>query len=169
MLTIWSLVPLPFLKPAWTSGSPQKPGLEDFEHYFASMWDECNCVIVWAFFGIAFLWNWNENWPFPVLWPLLSFPNLLAYNWYYQIFWSNPTDFNFYPVFDRQSACFPSKFVCWNLIPKERYLKVGSLGDDVLMTVEASWMSFAPLCETSERSLAPFTTWKHREKVPSMN
>ena len=32
-----------------------------------------------AFFCIAFLWNWNENWPFPVLWPLLSFPNLLAY------------------------------------------------------------------------------------------
>ena len=43
------------------------------------MWDECNCVVVWVFFGIAFLWNWNENWPFPVLWPLLSFPNLLAY------------------------------------------------------------------------------------------
>ena len=29
--------------------------------------------------GIAFLWDWNENWPFPVLWPLMSFPNLLAY------------------------------------------------------------------------------------------
>ena len=43
------------------------------------MWDECNCVVVWAFFGIAFLWDWNENWPFPVLWPLLNFPNLLAY------------------------------------------------------------------------------------------
>ena len=56
-----------------------KPGLEDFEHYPASMWDECNCVVVWTFFGIAFLWDWNENWPFPVLWPLLSFPNLLAY------------------------------------------------------------------------------------------
>ena len=56
-----------------------KPGLENFEHYFASMWDECNCVVVWAFFGIAFLWDWNENWPFPVLWPLLSFPNFLAY------------------------------------------------------------------------------------------
>ena len=25
------------------------------------------------------LWDWNENWPFPVLWPLLSFPDLLAY------------------------------------------------------------------------------------------
>ena len=56
-----------------------KPGLENFEHYFACMWDECNCVVVWAFFGVAFLWDWNENWPFPVLWPLLSFPNLLTY------------------------------------------------------------------------------------------
>ena len=56
-----------------------KPGLENFEHYFASMWDECNCAVVWRFFGIAFLWDWNENWHFPVLWLLLSFPNLLAY------------------------------------------------------------------------------------------
>ena len=55
-----------------------KPGLENFEHYFTSEWDECNCTLVCAFFGIAFLWDWNENWPFPVLWPLLSFPNLLA-------------------------------------------------------------------------------------------
>ena len=56
-----------------------KPGLENFEHHFASMWDECNCAVVWAFFGIAFLWDWSENWPFPVMWPLLSFSNLLAY------------------------------------------------------------------------------------------
>ena len=55
-----------------------KPGLENFEHYFASVW-EYNCAVVGAFFGIAFLWDWNENWHFPVLWPLLSFPNLLAY------------------------------------------------------------------------------------------
>ena len=52
--------------------------LKDFEHFFASMWNECNCVVVWAFFGIAFLCNWNENGPSPVLWPL-SLPNLLAY------------------------------------------------------------------------------------------
>ena len=56
-----------------------KPGLKNFEYYFASLWDECNCAVVWTFFGIAFLWDWNENWSFPVLWPLLSFPNLLAY------------------------------------------------------------------------------------------
>ena len=56
-----------------------KPSLENFEHYFARMWDECNCAVVWAFFGIAFLWDWNENWLFPVLRPQMSFPNLLAY------------------------------------------------------------------------------------------
>ena len=79
MLAMWSLVPLPFLKPAWTSGSSRtvhvllKPGLENFEYYFTNVWDECDCAVVWGFFGIAFLWDWNEHWPFPVLWPLLSF------------------------------------------------------------------------------------------------
>ena len=38
-----------------------KPGLENFEYYLTSVWDECNCVVVWAFFGIAFLWDQNEN------------------------------------------------------------------------------------------------------------
>ena len=56
-----------------------KPGLENFEHYFTIMWDECHCAVVWAFFWIAFLRDWNENRHFPVLWSLLSLPNLLAY------------------------------------------------------------------------------------------
>ena len=41
-----------------------KPGLENFEHYFANVWDEYKCVVVWTFFGIAFLWDWNEKWTF---------------------------------------------------------------------------------------------------------
>ena len=56
-----------------------KPQLENFEPYFAIVWDECNCAVIWTFFHFALLWNWNGNWPFPVLWPLLSFSNLLAY------------------------------------------------------------------------------------------
>ena len=76
-LAIWSLIPLPFLipflNPTWASGSSRfmycwSLGLENFEHYFASMWNECNYEVVWTFFGIAFLWDWNENWPFPILW-----------------------------------------------------------------------------------------------------
>ena len=62
-----------------------KPGLENFEHYFTSVWDERSYAVAWTFFGIAFLWDWTENWPFPVLWPLLSFPNLLAY-WVQQFY-----------------------------------------------------------------------------------
>ena len=73
---------LPFLNPAWTSGSSQ------FTYCWSLAWrilsitllacEMSNCEVVWASFGIAFLWDWNENWPFPVLWPLLSFPNLLT-------------------------------------------------------------------------------------------
>ena len=32
-----------------------RPSLENYEYYFASVWDECSCAVVWAFFGIAFL------------------------------------------------------------------------------------------------------------------
>ena len=60
MLAISPLVPLPFLKPAWAFGHSQVTYywslawriLSVWE--FTSMWDECNCVVVWAFFGIAF-------------------------------------------------------------------------------------------------------------------
>ena len=74
MLAIWSLVPLPFLNTSkFTVHILLKPGLENFEHFFTSVWDECNCLsILWHYlFG-----DWNGNWPLPVLWPLLSFPNL---------------------------------------------------------------------------------------------
>ena len=56
-----------------------KPGLENFEHYFTSLWDACNCAVVWAFFGIAFLWDWNQSdlfqscghcWVFQICWPI---------------------------------------------------------------------------------------------------
>ena len=33
-----------------------KASLEDFENYFAGIWNECNCAVVWTFFGIILLW-----------------------------------------------------------------------------------------------------------------
>ena len=85
MLAIWSLAPLPFLKPSgtivnirkFTAHVLLKPGLENFEHYFTSVWDECNCEVVWALFGIAFLWDWNENWLF----------QSCGHCWVFQICW----------------------------------------------------------------------------------
>ena len=29
-----------------------RSSLENFEHYFASVWNECNCVVVWTFIHI---------------------------------------------------------------------------------------------------------------------
>ena len=50
--------------PFWSSQFTYCWNLENFEHYFASVWDECNCV--WTFLGIAFLWDWNKNLSSPV-------------------------------------------------------------------------------------------------------
>ena len=52
--------------------------MKDFEHYLASMGNECNCLVIWTFFATALHWEWNEDWHFPVLWPLLSLSNLLV-------------------------------------------------------------------------------------------
>ena len=56
-----------------------KHSSKNFEHSLPSMWNERHYMIVWTFVGIALLWDWNESLPFPVLCPLLSGPNLLAY------------------------------------------------------------------------------------------
>ena len=44
-----------------------KPGLENLDHSFGSVSDECSCVVVWALFGIAF-WEleWKLIFPSPV-------------------------------------------------------------------------------------------------------
>ena len=60
-----------FLNPAWTSGSSRFTFCWSLAWRILSVtlfaWDECNCAVVWTFFGIAFLLDWNENWPFPCL------------------------------------------------------------------------------------------------------
>ena len=38
-----------------------KPSLKDFEYNLISVQNEQNCAVVWSFFGIALLWDWNKN------------------------------------------------------------------------------------------------------------
>ena len=87
LATPWKLQPTRLLRPWDFPGKSTGVGCHCL--LCTSMWDECNCEVVWAFFGIAFLWDWNENWPFLVLWPLLSFPKLLAY--WVQHYWNSFT------------------------------------------------------------------------------
>ena len=54
-----------------------KPSYENFEHYFAKMWVEGHCVVVWTLLGIAFLWiriktvifqSCGHCWVFEICW-----------------------------------------------------------------------------------------------------
>ena len=54
-----------------------KPGLENFEHYFANMWNECNCVVVWTFLVLPFFGirmkpdlfqSFGHCWVFQICW-----------------------------------------------------------------------------------------------------
>ena len=53
-----------------------KPSLKDFEHYLASLWNECNCAIVSTFFDTPLLWDWKTDlfqyyghcWVFQICW-----------------------------------------------------------------------------------------------------
>ena len=55
-----------------------KPGFENFEHYLTSMWDECNCAVVWAFLALPFFrigmktdlfQSCGHCWVFQICWP----------------------------------------------------------------------------------------------------
>ena len=56
-----------------------KPGLENFEHYFPSVWDECNCAVFehsfsFSFFGIGMKTDLFQScghcWVFQICWYL---------------------------------------------------------------------------------------------------
>ena len=83
ILAVWYMISLPFLNSLYiwkiSVHVLLKPNLKDFEHNLVSMWNEHSCMIVETFFGIALFCDWNENLLFPVLWSLLSFPNLFTY------------------------------------------------------------------------------------------
>ena len=82
ILTIWSLVPLPFLNTVCTSGSSWftycwSLAWRIFEHYLASMWNKHNYVVVWVFFGTDLLWiemktdlfqSCHHCWVFQICW-----------------------------------------------------------------------------------------------------
>ena len=57
-----------------------KPSTQDLKHDVTSMEDGCNCPMVSTFCSTTLLGNWDEDRPFPVLWPLLGLPDLLT-NW----------------------------------------------------------------------------------------
>ena len=165
ILAILSLVPLPFLNPAWTPGSSR------FMYYCRLAWRilsiTCesvrwvHCTIVWRFFGISFLWDCSEYWPIPVLWPLLSFLNLLAYwvqhfrAWSFKI-WNSSAGIPLPPV---------ALFVV--MLPKAHLtLDTRMSGSRWVITpswLSGSWRSF--LCSSSVYSCHLYAIHKNKLKM----
>ena len=81
MLEIWSLVPLPLWNPTFTSGSCQFTWSLAWKILSIALLacEMSTNTVIWTFFCIFFVRDWNENLSVPVLWPLLSFPNVLTY------------------------------------------------------------------------------------------
>ena len=82
MLAIWFLVPLPFLNPAWTSGSSQFMECWNLVWRILSItllaW-EMSTIVWWFehFFSSVLLENWDGDWSFLVL----------CHCWIFQIVW----------------------------------------------------------------------------------
>ena len=55
-----------------------KPDLENFEHYFTSVWDECNCAVVWALFYYSCSL-------FVLYFEIMSFPFSCVKTYFYRI------------------------------------------------------------------------------------
>ena len=70
-----------------------KPDLENFQHYFASLWDECNCVVVWTFLALPFFGIGTKADLF----------QSCGHCWVFQIFWHIGC-----------STLTPSSFRIWN-------------------------------------------------------
>ena len=111
-----------------------KPTIKDFEHNLAIHWNECNCMVIWTFFGIAFLWDWNGSWPFPLLWPLLNFSNLLAYwmQYFNSIIFYALKQFNWIP-----SPPLPLFIV---MLPKAHLSSHSRISSSMWVTTQ-SWLS----------------------------
>ena len=81
MLAIWSLVPLSSKSSLniwkFMVHVLLKPGLKNFEHYFASVWDECNCAVFEHSLGLEWkhvFQSCGHCWVFQICWHIEHSP-----------------------------------------------------------------------------------------------
>ena len=111
-----------------------KPALENFEHYSSSMWDECNCMVVWAFFGFAFLWDFNENWPFSVC----------GHCWVFQVCWHieySPFTASSFRIWNSSTGIPSPPLALFVVMPPKAHLTSHSRMPDSRWVITPLWLS----------------------------
>ena len=110
-----------------------KPNLKDFEQNLLGMWNECGCMVICTFFGISFLWGWNEKnlfqscgrcWVFQICWHN-EFSTLIESS--FKI-WNSPTGITSSPL---------SLFVI--MLPKAHLTSYSRMPDSRWVTT-SSWL-----------------------------
>ena len=156
MLAIWSLVLLPLLNLACISGSAWfmycwSLAWKILSQYLSSMWNERNCAVVWTFFGIALLWDWNENWPFPVLWTLLNFPVC----WYIECSTFTASSFR---IWNSSTGISSPPLVLFVVMFPKTYLTSPSRMSGSRWVITPSWLSWSWRSFLYSSSCIPTTT-----------
>ena len=99
------------------------------------MESEHNCPVVWTFSSTALLGNWDKDWRFPVLRPLLGFPNLLTH--WVQHF----NNIIFFRILNRSTGIpSPSLALLAAMLPKF-YLTSHSRMPGFMWVITLSWLS----------------------------
>ena len=115
-----------------------KPILENFEYYFLSMWNECNCVVVWIFFGIGLLWDWNEN--------IFSSPVATTVEWH--------------SSFQKVKNNF-SPFYCFNTLGNHLLMYLGYVRKKTTLTV-ISFLTLPRSCQILCMPCFILCLWSHQ-------
>ena len=146
MLGIWSLVPLAFSKTSLNNWKfvvhvLLKPGLENFENYFASVWDECNCAVVWAFLALPFFGIEMETDIF------LS----CGHCWIFQISWHiecSPLTASSFGIWNRTAGIPSPPLVLFVVMLPKAYLTSHSRMSGFSWVTTALWISgsLRPFC-----------------------
>ena len=118
-----------------------KLSLKDFEHYFASMWNKCSGMVIWKFFDLVLLWDWNENWPFP------SCDHCWVFQICWHIEWSILTVSSFRIWNSSTGILSPSLVLFVIMLPKARLTSHSRMSS-------SRWLT-TPLCLSE--SLRPFS------------
>ena len=111
-----------------------KPGLENFEHYFASVWDECSCVVVWTVFGIALFWDWNNTYLF----------QSCGHCWVFQICWHiecNTFTASSFRIWNSLTGILSRPLVLFTVMAPKAHLTSHSTMSGSRWVIAPSWLS----------------------------
>ena len=128
-----------------------KPSLKNFEYNLTSLWNECNCTVVWTFFGILLLCDCNESDLFQ------SSGHWWVFQIYWHVQWSTQTSsFRIFNISARIPSLSPALLIA--MLPKAHLISHSRVSGSRWVTTPF-WLSgsLRPFCTILLCILASFS------------